>query len=207
MLADIFSYRVNTGSSIAQVLTTKYQYFLPLAEEIALRRASMKSARKRRTRWTLTIFFPRLWSFSAQRMMSPPYQEKFEHVLVDEYQDTNHLQAELVGLIASRHGNIMVVGDDAQSIYSWRGADFDNILRFPEKHPEAQILRSRRITAAFPRSPRGSPMRPFRGTRSSLGKTLVAARAPHALRPAVVSLATNSPSRHGVCCSASPRVA
>ena len=106
-----------------------------------MRKASMKSGRRRRTRWTSTIFFPRLWNFSAQRITSPQlYQEKFEHVLVDEYQDTNHLQAELVELIASRHGNIMVVGDDAQSIYSWRGADFDNILRFPEKHPDAQNL-------------------------------------------------------------------
>ncbi len=57
---------------------------------------------------------------------------QFRYVLVDEYQDTNHLQAEIVRLLASVHKNILVVGDDAQSIYSFRGADISNILQFPK---------------------------------------------------------------------------
>ena len=58
------------------------------------------------------------------------YQDAFRHVLVDEYQDTNLLQAAIVRQLVSAHGNLMVVGDDFQSIYSWRGADFRNFLDF-----------------------------------------------------------------------------
>jgi len=60
---------------------------------------------------------------------------------VDEYQDTNKLQSDLIDLLASRHHNVMVVGDDAQSIYAWRGANFQNILKFPERYPKAKIYR------------------------------------------------------------------
>jgi len=66
---------------------------------------------------------------------------RFEHILVDEYQDTNALQCRLVDLMAGERHNVMAVGDDAQSIYSWRGADYENILRFPERHPGARIYR------------------------------------------------------------------
>ena len=64
------------------------------------------------------------------------YRDQFVHVLVDEYQDTNSIQAELVGRIAGKHRNLFVVGDDFQSIYSWRGADFQNIISFPERYPD-----------------------------------------------------------------------
>lgn len=66
---------------------------------------------------------------------------RFAHILVDEYQDTNQMQADIVRLLASRHGNVMVVGDDAQSIYSFRGADFANIMRFPEQFPGTTIVK------------------------------------------------------------------
>ena len=66
---------------------------------------------------------------------------RFQHILVDEYQDTNLLQAEIIRLLAYRHDNVMVVGDDAQSIYSFRGADFYNIMRFPEQFPGATIVK------------------------------------------------------------------
>lgn len=66
---------------------------------------------------------------------------RFQHILVDEYQDTNQLQAEIVRLLACRHNNVMVVGDDAQSIYSFRGADFYNIMRFPEVYPGTRIVK------------------------------------------------------------------
>ncbi|NLX18447.1 MAG: ATP-dependent helicase [Desulfobulbus sp.] len=66
---------------------------------------------------------------------------RFQHILVDEYQDTNLLQAEIVRLLAYCHQNVMVVGDDAQSIYSFRGADFANIMRFPEQFPGTEIVK------------------------------------------------------------------
>jgi DNA helicase-2/ATP-dependent DNA helicase PcrA len=69
------------------------------------------------------------------------YTEQFKEVLVDEYQDTNKVQAEIVDLMAAKHRSVMVVGDDAQSIYSWRGADFRNIYEFPERYPDAKTFR------------------------------------------------------------------
>src|SRR5579871_1996165 len=69
------------------------------------------------------------------------YQKRFEYVLVDEYQDVNAAQYRLVALLAGHHGNVTVVGDDDQSIYSWRGSDYRMILRFEEDFPGAKIFK------------------------------------------------------------------
>ncbi len=69
------------------------------------------------------------------------YQNRFKHILVDEYQDTNMLQSEFVNILAEKHRNITVVGDDFQCIYSWRGSDFRNIMDFPKKYPDAKIVK------------------------------------------------------------------
>lgn len=69
------------------------------------------------------------------------YAERFLYVMVDEYQDTNAIQAGWVDCIASRHRNLLVVGDDFQSIYSWRGADFRNFLTFQKRYPDARIFK------------------------------------------------------------------
>jgi len=68
------------------------------------------------------------------------YRERFRHVLVDEYQDTNRAQYMMVSMLAAGHGNICVVGDDDQSIYGWRGADLRNILEFERDYPGAEII-------------------------------------------------------------------
>ena len=68
------------------------------------------------------------------------YQEKFKYILVDEYQDTNRAQYILVNLLAQRYRNLFVIGDTDQSIYSWRGADFRNILNFEKDYPEAKVI-------------------------------------------------------------------
>ena len=73
--------------------------------------------------------------------MAAVYAEQFQHILVDEYQDTNRLQAEIIDLLAVKHRNVMVVGDDAQSIFAWRGAEFTNIYEFPKRYPEAALYK------------------------------------------------------------------
>ena len=69
------------------------------------------------------------------------YRERMRHVLVDEYQDTNKLQADFVDRIAAQHRNLLAVGDDFQSIYSWRGAEVKNILSFRDRYPDAKIFK------------------------------------------------------------------
>ena len=69
------------------------------------------------------------------------YQDRFRHILVDEYQDTNHAQYTLLSVLAARHRNVCVVGDDDQAIYRWRGADVRNILEFERDYPDARVVK------------------------------------------------------------------
>lgn len=69
------------------------------------------------------------------------YQDALRHIMIDEYQDTNKAQYELVRLLAGKYRNVFVVGDDAQSIYGWRGANFRNILDFEKDYPEAKVIK------------------------------------------------------------------
>ncbi len=82
-----------------------------------------------------------VWLWQAEPKILARYQQRFKYLLVDEYQDTNHAQYRWCELLSKEHRNVYVVGDDWQSIYSWRGADFGNILRFKEDYPEAKICK------------------------------------------------------------------
>ncbi len=78
--------------------------------------------------------------FENHPEVSARYQERYRHILVDEFQDTNTVQYLLLRQLASRHRNLFCVGDEDQSIYGWRGADFRNVIRFREHFPDARII-------------------------------------------------------------------
>ena len=79
--------------------------------------------------------------FKENASVREKWRERFQYILIDEYQDTNHVQYMFVKLLVNDRHNIAVVGDDWQSIYSWRGADFTNILNFTKDFPEAKVIK------------------------------------------------------------------
>src|SRR5437868_4650387 len=113
------------------------------------------------------------------------YQEQFEHILVDEYQDTNKLQAEIVDLLAVKHRNVMVVGDDAQSIFAFRGASVEVIYEFPKRYPEARVFRLETNYRSTPEILAVANVS-IASNRRQLPKTLRAARPPLGITPALV---------------------
>jgi DNA helicase-2/ATP-dependent DNA helicase PcrA len=142
VLAELFSLSSNTGDPLDVVVHDRFGYFEGMADAIT----SVRAAYERRKVSANAMDFDDLLIRTNQLLRDHPevgdhYRNQFHHVLVDEYQDTNLVQADLVDLLGSQHGNIMVVGDDAQSIYSWRGANFENILKFPERYAGAQTYR------------------------------------------------------------------
>jgi DNA helicase II / ATP-dependent DNA helicase PcrA len=142
VLGDIFSLAVNTHRTIAEMLKHQYGYFEQLATQIAdiqQRYATRKRATNAMDFDDLLVLWLRLMQQHVE--VRETYQRRFQFILVDEYQDTNKLQSDLIDLLAARHQNVMVVGDDAQSIYAWRGANFQNILKFPERYPAAKIYK------------------------------------------------------------------
>src|SRR5260370_35010122 len=142
VLAEIFSLAVNMQKSVPDILNEQYEHFDQLGAEIE-RLQQRYAARKRATNAMdfddLLVLWLRL--LQEQEEVREQYQRRFQFILVDEYQDTNKLQSDLIDLLAARHHNVMVVGDDAQSIYSWRGANFQNILRFPDRYPNTKIYK------------------------------------------------------------------
>ncbi len=142
VLSDIFSMAVNMRKTIPEILASEYDYFESLAPQIS-DLAQRYVARKQATN---AMDFDDLLSLWLKLLQDNPavceqYQRRFQFVLVDEYQDTNQLQSELIDLLSARHHNVMVVGDDAQSIYAWRGANFQNIMKFPERHADAKVYK------------------------------------------------------------------
>jgi DNA helicase II / ATP-dependent DNA helicase PcrA len=142
VLAEIFSFVVNTERSLEELLTEKFPYFLPLLEKIKDVHDRYEKKKKATNSMDFDDLLQKTLSmFQQHERIAELYRRKFQFILVDEYQDTNKIQADLVDLLARNHRNVMVVGDDAQSIYSWRGANFQNILEFPKRYSDAQVFK------------------------------------------------------------------
>ncbi|PTX93128.1 DNA helicase UvrD [Spartobacteria bacterium LR76] len=192
VLADIFSYSINTGAPISQVVATKYRYFMPLVAQIE----RVQVAYEGRKREANSLDFDDLLSKTLELLqmcedVAAQYQQQFQHILVDEYQDTNRIQAELVDWLGRKHGNIMVVGDDAQSIYSWRGANFANILDFPKRYPTAQVFKIETNYRSVPEVLKVANAS-ILGNERQFPKNLAPVRTSYPMRPALVPLSTNN---------------
>lgn len=141
-LCGMVSYARNAGESLRDVVAKRYPNFFELIPIIE-RLAEVYDIHKRQADAMdfddLLLNLRKL--LSEQPLIRERLSNQFRYILVDEYQDTNVIQADIIRLLAERHRNILVVGDDAQSIYSFRAAEIRNILRFPETYSGARIFR------------------------------------------------------------------
>ena len=141
-LFDVFSRAVNTSRSIEVILAEDYPHYEDyLTEFLALQAAytGYKSKHNLMDYDDLLLYLRKL--LQEHEGVRRKLTDRYKYVMVDEYQDTNRIQAEIVGLLGGEHRNVMVVGDDSQSIYSFRGATVRNILDFPEEFPGCKIIK------------------------------------------------------------------
>ena len=188
VLAEIFSFVVNTETPIDALLAEKFPYFLPLQEQIQDVHARYEKKKKSTNSMDFDDLLEKtLRMLKEHEHIADFYRRQFQFILVDEYQDTNKIQADFIDTLASEHRNVMVVGDDAQSIYSWRGANFKNILAFPERYPDAQVFKIELNYRSVPEilhvanAAIAANVKQFR-------KELAATRPSNSFRPAVVGL-------------------
>ncbi|HEX8266265.1 MAG TPA: ATP-dependent helicase [Pyrinomonadaceae bacterium] len=186
VLLDIISYATNTDKPIEEVIARRYPYFEPLTAQI--RRVDFAYHDRKRARNAMD-YDDLLLNWKKLLVEKPDianiYAEQFEHILVDEYQDTNKLQAEIIDLLAVKHRNVMVVGDDAQSIFAWRGAEFTNIYEFPERYPEATVYK---LETNYRSTPEilGLANTAIAGNKKQFPKILQAARKSKGFSPALI---------------------
>jgi DNA helicase II / ATP-dependent DNA helicase PcrA len=141
-LASILSKAVNLEVPIEYLMREEYSQFLeyiPQIGKIAEEYREYKRANQLMDYDDLLIRFRQL--LSENESVRKELGERYRYIMVDEYQDTNGIQAEIVKGLSSTHGNIMVVGDDSQSIYSFRGANYRNMFEFPKIFPGAKIIK------------------------------------------------------------------
>lgn len=189
VLASVFSLVENTGASLDEVIDSRHPHLLVWGEEIA----QVHDAYVRRKQATNSMDFDDLLVrtvglFDARPDILDFYRLRFRHILVDEYQDTNAVQGRLVDLLAGDDNSLMAVGDDAQSIYSWRGADMSLILGFRQRHPGAKVFTIETNYRSVPEILDLSNAS-IRANRGRYEKSLHAARPSAGIRPALVPLA------------------
>lgn len=141
VVANIFSYARNTQLSIQEALEIKHPNFLELSGDLEEIARQYQDRKKRSNAMDFDDLLTNLVRLLDEATLGRRIAERFHYVLVDEYQDTNALQARIVHGFARVNKNILVVGDDAQSIYAFRGADVKNILNFPKEWPDSKIFK------------------------------------------------------------------
>jgi len=142
VLCKLYSLAVNTCRPPLDVIIEKRPEFSPLAHDMVRIFEHFKTRKRELGAMDYDdLLLKWLELLEECEDVLREYSYRFEHVLVDEYQDTNQLQGMLIDRLASFHNNLMVVGDDCQSIFRFRGAEFSNILDFPKRHENTQIFK------------------------------------------------------------------
>jgi len=140
-LADLFSRAVNRGEDVVTAVERNAPHFLYCLDDILRIHRLYEAAKRERNLMDYDDLLVHLATLLAEHAgIRRTVSESYRHILVDEYQDTNRIQAEILRLLADTHDNVMTVGDDSQSIYSFRGARFRNILDFPSDFPGAKVV-------------------------------------------------------------------
>lgn len=142
VFSEMHSLSKNTGLPVGDIVMERFPHFVNALDDIE---KIIGLYENKKSVLNLADFDDLLvkWKYILEQHenIREYYSLKFRYILVDEYQDTNRLQADIIDMTTGGDRNLMVVGDDAQSIYSFRGADFENILRFPERYPDAKIFK------------------------------------------------------------------
>src|ERR1041385_4395232 len=141
-IAAIFSMMVNKVQTLKHVLNQQYPQFADERRNLETLFKSFEDFKRSRHMLTYDDLLVRFREgLEASAEMREQLSDQYRYIMVDEYQDTNKLQAQIVKLMTARHDNVAVVGDEFQSIYSFRGASHRNMLEFPKLFPSAQIIK------------------------------------------------------------------
>ncbi|MCI5227347.1 MAG: ATP-dependent helicase, partial [Candidatus Electrothrix sp. AX2] len=141
VILNLLSGAINTSVALEELISRTQSHLVKFTQDILSIRKGYQEFKLNNDLMDyddLLVNWQRLLAESVEARLE--ISSRYSYILVDEYQDTNLIQARIIRLLAYNHDNVMVVGDDAQSIYSFRGADFYNIMRFPEQFPGTQTI-------------------------------------------------------------------
>ncbi|MFC1496043.1 ATP-dependent helicase [Candidatus Margulisiibacteriota bacterium] len=142
LIQDVYSFMVNSQKELLAVIEEKHPHLLEQQEEIKRVLDLYEETKKNQS---LMDFDDLLCKWLSLLLDHPDvleeFRTRFQYILVDEYQDTNLVQAQIIDLLSSKYRNLMVVGDDSQSIYSFRAAEFKNIIDFPNRYQDCKVFK------------------------------------------------------------------
>jgi DNA helicase-2/ATP-dependent DNA helicase PcrA len=140
-IGEIFSACVNKSATLPMIVESEFLHLAEHVEDLERLRVRYEAYKREKNLFDYDDLLEKLRDLLLARPdLAERLSNELRYVMVDEYQDTNRLQAEIVERLAATHKNVMAVGDDAQSIYSFRGADFRNIMEFERRFPGARVI-------------------------------------------------------------------
>lgn len=141
-ISSIFSRAANTGMDVGNILFDEYQHFIPHRGDLEelFETYTLTKMRENLMDFDDLLLHARIL-LDTEKDVCEMVSQQYHYIMVDEYQDTNTIQADILRHLGKGHKNVMAVGDDCQSIYGFRGANFENIMSFPEVFPDTKIIR------------------------------------------------------------------